>query len=78
MGVCLFGMVIWVDCFALLGSDFLGKDDGCKSGDRGCGWGGSVGVMEVVSGVGMSVRDGGAGNKGDGVVSSEGDGWWRS
>ena len=29
--------------------------------------------MELVSVVGMSVRDGGAGNKGDGVVSSEGD-----
>ena len=29
--------------------------------------------MEVVSGVGMSLRDGDAGNKGDGVVSSEGD-----
>ena len=29
--------------------------------------------MEVVSGVGMSLRDGDAGNKGDGVMSSEGD-----
>ena len=37
VGVCLFGMVILVDCFVLLGSDFLGKDDGCESGDRGCG-----------------------------------------
>ena len=37
MGVCLLGMVISVDCFVLLGSDFLGKDDGCESGDRGCG-----------------------------------------
>ena len=36
MGVCLFGMVIWVDCFVLLGSDFLGKMMGARM------------VMEVV------------------------------
>ena len=30
VGVCLFGMVIWVDCFVLLGSDFLGKMMGVR------------------------------------------------
>ena len=25
VGACLFGMVIWVDCFVLLESDFVGK-----------------------------------------------------
>ena len=28
MGACLFGMVIWVDCFAILERDFLGKEVG--------------------------------------------------
>ena len=46
--------------------------DGCKCGDRGCGWGGGVALEEVVCGVGMGVRVGGAGNRGEGVVSSGG------
>ena len=30
VGVCLFGMVIWVDYFVLLGNDFLGKIMGAR------------------------------------------------
>ena len=44
-----------------------------ESGDRGCGWGDDVGVVEVVSGVEMGVGVGGAGNKEDDVVSSGGE-----
>ena len=30
VGVCLFGLVIWVDYFVLLGNDFLGKMMGAR------------------------------------------------
>ena len=46
--------------------------DGFESGDGRCSWGGDVGVVEMVSGVGMCVVVDVADNRGDGVVSSRG------
>ena len=37
------------------------------SGDRGCGWCGGAGVVEVVCSVRMGVGTGGPGNRGGGV-----------
>ena len=45
----------WVFC--LFQTWLFGGYDGCESGDRGCGWCGSVGV-EVVCGVRMGVAVG--------------------
>ena len=51
----------------------FGEYDGCESGDRGCGWCGGVGVLEVVCGVAMGVGvDVGVGSRGEAVVSSGG------
>ena len=47
----------------------FGGYDGCESGDRGCGWCGGVGVVEVFSSVGV----GSVGNRGGSVVSGGGD-----
>ena len=52
---------------------FFGEDDGCKIDDRGCSCDNGVGVIEVISGVGISVGGGNVGSRGDGVVSSGGD-----
>ena len=46
--------------------------DGCESCDRGCGWCGSVGVMDLVCGVRIGVAVGSVGTIGKGVVSSGG------
>ena len=51
----------------------FGEDSGCESGDRGCGWGGGIGVVELASSLGMSVGGSGACNRGDAEVSSGGD-----
>ena len=48
----------------------FGGCDGCESGDRGCVWCGSVGVVEAVCGVRMGVTVGCVGTRGEGVVSS--------
>ena len=45
---------------------------GCKSGDGGCGWCGSVVVVRVVCGVRIGVTVGCVGTKGEGAVSSGG------
>ena len=37
VGGCLFGMVIWADCFLLLESDFFGADGRYERGDGGGG-----------------------------------------
>ena len=50
---------------------FVGYD-GCESGDRGCGWCGGVGVVEVFCSVRMGVGVGSVGNRGGGVVSGGG------
>ena len=47
----------------------LGGYHGCESGDRGCGWCGGVGVVEVLCSVRMGVGVGIVGNRGWGVVS---------
>ena len=54
--------------------------DGSEDGDRSCGWGGRVSVVEVVCGVGMGLSFGGAGIREEGVgcVSVSGGGVrWR-
>ena len=56
----------WVFC--LFQTWLFGGYDGCESGDRGCGWCGSVGV-EVVCGVRMGVAVGCVGTRGEGVVN---------
>ena len=50
----------------------FGEYDGCESGDRGCGWCGGVGVLEVVCGVSMGVGVDCVGSRGEAVVSSGG------
>ena len=57
--LCFSGMVVW-------------GYDGCESGDRGCGWCGGVGVVEVFCSVRMGVGVGSVGNRGGGVVSGGG------
>ena len=49
-----------------------GGHDGCESGDRGCGWCGGAGLVEVVCSVRMGVGPGGPGNRGGGVVGGGG------
>ena len=50
----------------------FGGYNGCESSDRGCGWCGGVGVVEVVCRVRMGVVVGGVRNRGEGVVNSGG------
>ena len=64
---------MWCERICLFQVWLFGEDDGCESGDRGCGWGGGVGIVKVVSGVEISVGGGGASNREDSVVSSGGD-----
>ena len=56
--------------FCLFQARLFGEYDGCESGDRGYGWCGSVGVVEVVCTVRMGVGVSGAENRGEDVVSS--------
>ena len=48
------------------------KDGICENGDKGCGWCGDIGVVEVVCGVRMGVAVGSVRATGKGVVSSGG------
>ena len=58
--------------FCFLQECLFGEYDGCESGDGGCGWCCSVGVVGVICGVGMGVENGCVGARGKGVVSSGG------
>ena len=58
--------------FCLFQTWSFGGYDGCKSGDRDCGWCGGVGVVDLVCEVKMGVVVGGVGTRGEGVVSSGG------
>ena len=64
--------------FGLFLMKFVGRYDGCESGDRGCGWCcgvgwcGGAGMVEVVGSMKMCVGIGSVGNRGEGLVSSGG------
>ena len=58
--------------FCLFQAWLFGEYGGCESGDRSYGWGGGVGVVEVVSSKGMGVGVCGADNRGDSMISSGG------
>ena len=62
--------VVQAGFFCLFQAWLFGEYDGCSSGGGGCGWDGGVGLVEVVSSVGMGVGIGGADNRVNGVVSS--------
>ena len=53
--------------FCLFLAWLSGGYDGCESGDRGCGWCGGAGVVEVFCSVRMGVGVGSVGNRGGGV-----------
>ena len=58
--------------FCLFQAWLFGGYDGCESGDRGCGWCGGVGLVEMVFVVRMGIAIGDVGTRGEGVVSSGG------
>ena len=61
--------VVQADFFCLFGAWLFEEDDACESDYRGGGWAGCASVAEVLIGMGMSVAGGGAGSRGDLVVS---------